>query len=62
MGEVPTWGEHLRRMDDYFVPEVVFSSWPAMRLRSFGYSTISIRRFEALPCSVSFEARGWVSA
>ena len=42
----------------YFDVAVVVSSWPAMCLRSFGYSTISIRRLDDRPSSESFEARG----
>ncbi len=56
--EVPIYGEHLRRTDDYFDAAELVSTWPAISLRSFGYSTISIRRLVARPSSESFEARG----
>ena len=42
----------------YFDAAVLVSTWPAISLRSFGYSTISIRRFDDRPSSESFEARG----
>src|SRR5437870_4800330 len=37
-------------------------SWLAISDRSFGYSAISMRRFAVRPSSVSFPARGLVSA
>ena len=46
----------------YFGVVLLVLTWPAMSLRSFGYSTISIRRLDDLPSSESFEARGCVSA
>lgn len=46
----------------YFDAAVLVSTWPAISLRSFGYSTISIRRLDDRPSSESFEAMGCVSA
>ena len=55
-------GVHLRKASAYGVAVAPVLSWPAMCLRSFGYSTISIRRLDDRPSSESFEARGCVSA
>ena len=50
-------GLHLR------LTELAYGvSWLAISDRSFGYSAISMRRFAVRPSSVSFPARGLVSA